>query len=150
MSRRAALTAVCALAFAAVARADPPRHTTATAAGVRLTGYAIASSTHVPREPRYDLTNLTAAPQVVDLVSLVSLGEARDARALALRGPRRITLAPHETRPLQVAFDGRATNLGGALAYHRFALTVSVDRRRITAVASTAYMCRIPRRPDPP
>lgn len=147
MLRRAALAAVCALVVAATSRADPPRYTTASGAGVRLAGEAFASSTTVPREPRYVLTNLTAAPRVVDLVSLVSLGEARDTQPLTLRAPRRITLAPHETRPVQVAYDGRPLNLGGGLTYHRYALTVTVEGHRLTAVASNAYVCRIPRRP---
>lgn len=147
MLRRAALATVCTLVFATPSGADPPRYTTASGAGARLAGEALSSSTTVPREPHYVLTNLTTAPRVVDLVSLVSLSEARDTQPLALRGPRRITLAPHESRPVQVAYDGRPLNLGGGLTYHRYALTVIVDGHRLTAVASNAYVCRIPRRP---
>ncbi len=53
-------------------------------------------------------------------------------------------LAPHETRPLLVAYSGRPVHLGGGLSYYRFSLTVAVDGRRGSALATNAYVCRIP------
>lgn len=131
--------------------ADPPGWTSRAAAGVRLVGLARSSSTDVPREPEYVLSNLTDAPRVVDVVALWSLGNEGLRERLSVTSARRITLAPHARRTLAIEYAGRAINLGGGLTYHRFELVVAVGGERLAAIASTAYICRIPlRRPTGP
>lgn len=144
---------VVALALASLtpfeARADP-QSTVATGGGVRLEGLALASSVGITREPSYTLTNLTDATRVVTLVWLVSLGES-ERHVLRLTGPRRVVLRPHATQEISVAFEGRPIHRGGGLGHYRFALTVSVGGAHLVAVASNAYVCRIPlRRPETP
>lgn len=141
MSPRVALLA--ALLSATVARADPPSRSTVTVGGVRLAGEMSSSSTGVRREPGYVLTNLTGSARAVELVALASLGDSRP-QNLAIEGPRRIVLAPHETRPLLVSFVGRPVHLGGGLSYYRFSLTIAVGGQRAAALATNSYVCRIP------
>lgn len=141
MSPRAALLA--AVLSASVARADPPPRSTVTVDGVRLAGEMNSSSTGVRREPGYVLTNLTRAPRTVELVALAGLGEDRP-RPLPIEAPRRVVLAPRETRSLLVSFTGQPVHLGGGLSYYRFALTIAVGGRRASALATNAYVCRIP------
>jgi hypothetical protein len=141
MSPRAASLAVVLLA--AVARADPPPRSAVTVDGVRLDGEMNSSSTGVRREPGYVLTNLTGSARAVELVALAGLGADRP-RPLPIEGARRIVLAPHETRSLRVAYTGQPVNLGGGLSYYRFSLTIAVGGRRASALATNAYMCRIP------
>lgn len=141
MNPRAALLA--ALLSATAAGADPPPSSTVTANGVRLAGERNSSSTGVRREPGYVLTNLTASPRVVTLVALVGLGGPRP-RPLPIEGARRIVLAPRETRPLLVDYEGQPVHLGGGLAHYRFSLTIAVAGRRVSAIATNSYVCRIP------
>lgn len=134
----------------AVAHANPPRSTSATAGGVRLVGVARSSSVDVPRNPEYVLTNLTNDPRVVELVTLAALDQEGSPRALAIRSPRRIVLAPRARRSVEVEFTGQTINLGGGLSHRHFALTVTTGGHRLTAIASNAYICRIPlRHPTP-
>lgn len=146
---------IASLAFALIALitadgyADPPRRTVASGGGVRLAGEARVSSVGFVREPDFTLTNLTAEPRTVDLVSLASLGSDGTREALTITSGRRFVLAPRATRRITVTFGGRPISLGGGLSYYRFALTVSSGGARFTAVASSAYVCRIPlRRPE--
>ncbi len=141
MSPRVAL--LTAVLFATVARADPPPRSTVTVGGVRLAGEMDSSSTGVRREPGYVLTNLTGSPRAVGLVTLVGLGDARPL-PLPIEGPRRIVLAPHETLPLLIAYSGQPVHLGGGLSYYRFSLTIAVGGQRASALATNAYVCRIP------
>ncbi len=96
-------------------------------------------------------SNLTDAPLTVDIVALWSLGNGRLRERLSITTSRRITLAPHARRTLAIEYAGRAINVGGGLSYHRFELVIAVGDERVAAVASTAYICRIPlRRPTGP
>ncbi len=147
--RSALLAIACLSLLAGGARATPPRRSTATGAGVRLSGDANVSSVGVRREPGFVLSNRTGDTRVVELTSLASLDARGGRHPLPITGTRRFVLAPHATRSLSVAFTGQAINDGGGLSYYRFVLTVTVDGQSLSAIASNAYMCRIPVRQAP-
>lgn len=113
---------------------------------MRLSGEARSSSVEVPREPWFQLANTTGAPRAVEFLSLVALGPGGERRTLRITGPRRITLAGHARRRVEVEYTGQPIHMGGGLSYYRFALTVAVEGVRLEAVASGAYVCRIPMR----
>lgn len=125
--------------------AQDARATSVLVGGVEIEGVAAASSTGEPREPRYVLRNPTEERRVVELLSLVSL-DAVARHPLTLTSPRRVELAPGATEEISIAFTGEPVQSGRGLPHHRFELLVRVGTDRARAIASTAYVCRIPRR----
>ena len=143
----AALATLATLAAAAPAAADPPASTRARTHSLILMGVASRTSTRSCYEASYELQNRTARPLTVDLVLLHSLGlSAR--RRLSIRGPRSLTLRPTERRRIDITFGGQALRSSIGLTYHRYRLTVRAEGQTLKAVASCAYVCRLPLRRD--
>jgi hypothetical protein len=142
-----ALAAVGWLVSPARSQRAPVRATSTVVEGVMLRGSYRQSSTGAIREPGFILRNTTGELRTVELFSLVSLGVA-ERRSLPIVGARRIELAPRRTRELSVSYRGRPLQFGAGLPHHRFTLRIVVHGRKASALASTAYVCRIPIRGD--
>jgi len=134
---------VVVTSIAVGASAQEPSETHVEVDGVRVSGAAHFSSVEAPREPSFVLSNLTNETRTVELVALVSVAEG-GSRALRLRGPRSIVLAPGASQTISVAFDGEALQFGSGLPYRRFALTVRVGAHTGDAISAVGYICRIP------
>ena len=123
--------------------------TSAQARQVRLEGTVLSSSSGIPRIPHFTLVNLSPRRRRVRLVRLSSLGSAGEERAHVVLNGTEVILGPRERRDLEPDYQGvplMASSSG--LGWRRFRLRISVDGSSLSAVAVTAYMCRIPIRLD--
>ena len=140
-----ASTMIGVVAFANVAVADPPESTTAQTNGVELRGVRVQSSTGTPREPSYAIVNHNAEVHVVELVHLYVIGASDDDRhELSITSPRRIQLRANRSESLSLTYSGDPIMSGQGTGHYLFELHATVDGQPIHAIASTAYMCRIP------
>ena len=140
-----ASTMIGVVAFANVAVADPPESTTAQTNGVELRGVRVQSSTGTPREPSYAIVNHTAEVHVVELVHLYAIGARDEERhELSITSPRRIQLRAHRSESLSLIYSGDPIWSGQGTGHYRFELHITVDGQPMHAIASTAYVCRIP------
>lgn len=116
--------------------------------GVRLRGLATRSSVSLPRSPRFAIVSSSPRPRRIALVRLASLGPDGEERTHVALGSRRFVLAPHARREIEPDYEGDALMAQtSGLGWRRFRLRITVDGTPLEAIATTAYMCRIPLRP---
>ena len=120
------------------------RSTVTQAHGVTLRGTSRNTSTNASRlPPTFTIENKTGRARQVQIVSLTSVSGTQE-RQLTVTNHGPFALGGMATLTLRVGFTGRS------LYTHRWAyqyrLELTVDSKPLTAMASTHYICRIPKR----
>ncbi len=137
---------VLALAPAASIGAQDAHTSEANVGGVTIRGTERSSGGRVPHNPEFEVHNGSARPRHIRIVALESLAEGGEHRVLAARGTAAWTIAAGAHATLSIDYAGDALQAGRGLPWHRFRATFDVDGTRVNALATTAYLERIPLR----